>query len=69
MDLSPPYAPNLNLIERYWRFFKKKILYGRYYETFALFKQACGDFFAAHECYKESLRSLLTDKFQIIDCA
>ncbi|WP_170841766.1 transposase [Nitrosomonas aestuarii] len=20
----PPYAPSLNLIERYWRFFKKK---------------------------------------------
>ncbi|WP_090581150.1 transposase [Nitrosomonas sp. Nm58] len=25
----PPYAFNLNLIERYWKFFKKKILYGR----------------------------------------
>jgi len=23
----PPYAPNLNLIERLWRFFKKRILY------------------------------------------
>jgi hypothetical protein len=33
----PPYALNLNLIERYWKFFKKKILYGRYYETFSLF--------------------------------
>jgi transposase len=28
----PPYAPNLNLIERYWWFFKKEILYGKYYE-------------------------------------
>jgi len=34
-----------------------------------LFKQACDDFFAASERYKESLRSLLTDNFQIIDCA
>ncbi|MCW5602454.1 MAG: transposase [Nitrosomonas sp.] len=65
----PPYAPNFNLIERYWRFFKKEILYGKYYETFALFKQACDDFFAASECYKNALRSLLTDNFQIIDCA
>ena len=64
----PPYAPNLNLIERFWRFFKKEILYGKYYETFALFKQACDDFFASPERYKESLRSLLTDNFQIIDC-
>jgi transposase len=31
----PPYAPNLNLIERFWKFFKKTVLYGRYYETFA----------------------------------
>lgn len=30
----PPYAPNLNLIERFWKFFKKTVLYGRYYETF-----------------------------------
>ncbi|SFE85261.1 DDE superfamily endonuclease [Nitrosomonas sp. Nm166] len=64
-----PYAPNLNLIERYWRFFKKEILYGKYYEAFALFKRACDDFFAASERYKEALRFLLTDNFQIIDCA
>ncbi|WP_082879900.1 transposase [Methylomonas methanica] len=27
----PPYAPNLNLIERFWTFFKKTVLllYGR----------------------------------------
>ena len=65
----PPYAPNLNLIERYWRFFKKKILYGKYYETFALFKQACDEFFAAAELYKKELSSLLTENFQIIGCA
>ncbi len=35
----PPYAPNLNLIERFWKFLKKTILYGRYYETFCQFKQ------------------------------
>ncbi|CAD7853876.1 MAG: Mobile element protein, partial [Olavius algarvensis Gamma 1 endosymbiont] len=26
----PSYAPNLNLIERFWKFFKKKTLYNRY---------------------------------------
>lgn len=57
----PPYESNLNLIERYWRFFKIEILYSKYYETFAMFKQACDDFFAASERYKEALRSLLTD--------
>jgi transposase len=24
----PPYSPNLNLIERLWRFVKKQVLYG-----------------------------------------
>lgn|GEM_PF-6147089 len=41
----PPYSPNLNLIERLWKFFKKNILYNRYYEKFDAFKFACEDFF------------------------
>jgi len=28
----PPYAPN-HLIERFWKFLKKNVLYNRYYET------------------------------------
>ena len=62
----PPYAPNLNLIERFWKFFKKKILYNRYFETFDEFKAACEDFFANPASYRGELRSLLTEKFEII---
>ena len=29
----PPYSPNLNIIERLWKFTKKKILYAKYYDT------------------------------------
>ena len=36
----PPYAPNLNLIERLWKFFKKTVLYNRYYESFPHFEEA-----------------------------
>ena len=32
----PPYSPNLNLIERLWKFTKKQCLYNRYYETVSL---------------------------------
>ncbi len=39
----PSYSPNLNLIERLWKFVKKKCLYSQYYETFANFKQAIVD--------------------------
>jgi transposase len=62
----PPYAPNLNLIERFWKFFKKTMLYSKYYETFSKFKLACDDFFKGLEKYRNELRSLLTENFQII---
>ncbi len=34
----PPYSPNLNLIERLWKYIKKECLYNKYYEKFADFK-------------------------------
>ena len=52
----PPYAPNLNLIERFWKFFKKTVLYGRYYETFSQFKTACDNFFAGLDWTSTTLR-------------
>jgi transposase len=36
----PAYSPQLNLIERVWRFFKKKILYNRYYKDLKAFRAA-----------------------------
>lgn len=39
LDL-PAYSPNLNLIERLWKFVKKEVLNGRYYEDFTAFKAA-----------------------------
>ena len=62
----PAYSPNLNLIERYWKFFKKNVLYGKYYEKFSDFKQACDDFFSQTDRHKAGLRTLLTDNFEII---
>lgn len=62
----PAYSPNLNLIERYWKFFKKNVLYGKYYEKFSDFKQACDNFFSQTDRYKPGLRTLLTDNFEIV---
>ena len=36
----PAYSPNLNLIERAWKFVKKQCLYSHYYANFASFKAA-----------------------------
>ncbi len=33
----PPYSPNLNLIERLWRFFKKKVVKNCYHREFEIF--------------------------------
>ncbi len=61
----PPYSPNLNLIERYWKFFKKKIQNNRYVETFDEFKQVCKSFFQKRKKYLPELQSLLTENFHI----
>ena len=61
----PPYSPNLNLIERLWKFVKKRCLYSNYYANFDLFKQAISDCLAqTHDTFKDELDSLLTLKFQ-----
>lgn len=61
----PVYSPNLNLIERVWRFMKKKVLYNQFYETFAQFKAAVGDFFQELPKYQDELNELLTEDFHI----
>ena len=39
----PPYSPNLNLIERLWKFVKKHCLYSKYYADFTAFTHAIED--------------------------
>jgi transposase len=61
----PSYSPNLNIIERLWKFTKKKILYAKYYQTPALFHHAITDFFqTVNQKYNTDLKNLLTLKFQ-----
>jgi len=62
----PPYSPNLNLIERLWKFFKKKVLANTYYESFAEFKSACLDFFDKIDRYRPQLKTLLSENFQLV---
>ena len=63
----PAYSPNLNLIERLWKFFRKKVMYNQYYEKFSDFKTAVDDFFNdGMKKYKSELRTLLVENFQII---
>lgn len=61
----PPYSPNLNLIERLWKFTKKQCLNSRYYEDFNLFRGAISGFLNSVQAnHSAELNSLLTLKFQ-----
>lgn len=63
----PPYSPNLNLIERLWRFVRRECLYARYYESFEPFKQAINDCLAETQGrHRNALKSWLTLKFQVL---
>lgn len=62
----PSYSPNLNIIERLWRFFHKKITYNKYYQTFKEFEEATLNFFKEIPKYKNELKTLLTENFEII---
>lgn len=62
----PAYSPNLNLIERLWRFFHLKVTNNHYFETFAEFRKTSLKFFKNLDSYSEELQTLLTDNFQLI---
>ena len=64
----PPYSPNLNIIERLWKFTKAKALRGKHYRDFQLFQQAidaCLD--QTNGVYAEEMKSLMTLNFQTFD--
>ena len=64
----PSYSPNLNLIERLWRFIKRKAAYGRYHPTFADFRAAVEDVLdRVPTTHASKLASLMTLNFQEFD--
>ena len=66
----PPYSPNLNLIERLWKYVKKKCLYNKYYADFSSFKSGIDDcIFNIDKKHKVEIDSLMTLKFQTLENA
>ena len=64
----PSYSPNLNPIERLWKFVEKERLSCRYYEDFARFKEAITECLnGVEDKHKSSIRSLLTLNFQTFE--
>ena len=64
----PAYSPNLNLVERLWKFVKKQCLYSKYYADFTTFKAAIEACLSqTHTTHKTALDSLLTLRFQLFE--
>ena len=65
LQFLPSYPPNLNLIERLWKFVKKKCFYDQYYETFDDFKAGINDYLDRVETDdKEEIETLMQLNFQ-----
>ena len=62
----PSYSPNLNIIERLWKFMKKKIMKNTYYPTFSLFWEAIISFCKNLSLYKKETEKILSQNFQIL---
>jgi len=61
----PSYSPNLNLIERLWKFIKRDVLYGRHYDNFTEFRRAIDDCLDNIPTkHRPQLATLMTHNFQ-----
>jgi len=72
LHFLPPYSPNLNPIERLWKWMKERVVYNTYYQEFEDFKSAVFGFFAtlstldADSVLGKDFRSRVRDKFRPI---
>lgn len=63
----PPYSPNLNLIERLWKFVKEK-LRSKYYDDFSLFQQEIDSLInSTTKANKALFASLIGESVQLFD--
>jgi transposase len=60
----PPYSPNLNLIERLWKFLRKEALQ-KWHATFADMQQAVAEVLDHLERYEKQLATLMTERFHL----
>ena len=64
----PSYSPNLNLIERLWKFVKGECLNGKYYKTFPDFQASIEDCLRKTSTkHRDALDSLISRNFQLFD--
>lgn len=72
LHFLPPYSPNLNPIERLWKWMKEVVVYNTYYDDFHDFRKAILGFFCILNDVSPlselglSFRSRIRDKFRVV---
>jgi transposase len=66
LEPVPPYSPNLNLIERLWRFLRGKALC-RWHKTFEAMQDAVADVLDHLDRYRGELATLMVEEFHVIE--
>lgn len=72
LHFLPPYSPNLNPIERLWKWMKERVLYNTYYQEFDDFRSAVLGFFNVlstldpESSFGQNFRSRVRDKFRAV---
>jgi transposase len=63
LEPLPAYSPNLNLIERLWKFLRKKA-FTRWHQSFEELQAAVSVVLDHLEDYRDELATLMVEKFQ-----
>ena len=67
IEFLPTYAPNLNLIERLWRFVKDKLVRNEYYKEYKKFRAKVFQLLNNLHEYRKELKPLMIEKFEIVN--
>ena len=62
----PAYSPNLNPIERLWKFMKKNVMANRYFPDLETFQKKLMLFLRGIRKHRQELSTLITDNFHIV---
>ena len=67
INFLPAYAPNLNLIERFWKYAKEHLVKNKYYNKYKIFRAKVFQFLNNVNDHIDKLKTLMVEKFQIIN--
>ena len=62
----PAYSPNLNPIERMWKYMKREVMANRYFPDLETFQRELMFFLRGIRKHRQELSSLITDNFHIV---